>query len=291
MKFYRAYVEITNLCGLACSFCPPKTTPALTMSTELFERVLTQLKPYTDEIACHVMGDPLTLSNLGRYLDLARAQGFRVMLTTSGFHLPRHSVTTLLHPAVRQLNVSLNSYNKNDTALSLEAYLAPILALCEAKRGKRDDLFVNLRVWNLDEEVSEKAFNATLFAILEKRFDTRLDSETIYAEKSKSIRLDTRVLLHFDRYFEWPSLDNPVVGDGTCHGLSSQVGILASGDVVPCCLDGTGIMGLGNVKEASLQAILASQRARAIVDGFRASKAVEELCRHCSYKERFNPVP
>ena len=87
MKFSRAYVEITNVCGLSCSFCPPKAKSSTTMELPFFKKVVEELSPYTDEIALHVMGDPMVLSNLGEYLDIARSTGLKVMITTSGFYL------------------------------------------------------------------------------------------------------------------------------------------------------------------------------------------------------------
>lgn len=285
MKFYRAYVELTNICGLACTFCPPKTTPNTTMSPELFESVLLQLAPYTKEIACHLMGDPLTLSNLKSYLDLAHTHGFKVNLTTSGFLIGRHDHATLFHPAVRQLNISLNSYDKNSTRIALDDYLEPILALCRTKLTEAPELFINLRLWNLDEPQSDAVYNRELFARFDAYFGTAVTDHT--GTEKASIRLDNRVLIHFDRYFRWPSLQDEIVGDGPCHGLISQVGILADGRVVPCCLDGEGIMTLGNLARTPLAEILNTPRACAIRDGFKASRAVEELCRRCHYKTRF----
>lgn len=288
MKFFRAYVEVTNICGLACSFCPPKSQPTVTMEPLFFESVLQQLKPYTDEIALHVMGDPMVLSNLGLYLDIAGGLGFKVMITTSGFYLDDDRRRRLFHPAVRQVNVSLNSFNKNSVSRSFEEYLKPILQLCDEKLSRDGDFFINLRLWNLDEAQSETAFNETLFERLENHFG--LGRGYIASHSSgerQGIRLASRILLHFDRYFEWPSLHNPVVGDGYCHGLSRQIAILADGRVVPCCLDGEGIIDLGNLHETNLGKILLSKRSTSIIEGFSNSLAIEELCQKCSYKERF----
>jgi radical SAM protein with 4Fe4S-binding SPASM domain len=101
------------------------------------------------------------------------------------------------------------------------------------------------------------------------------------------MRLDNKVLLHFDNYFEWPSLQNPIYGHGTCQGLSSHIAILASGVVVPCCLDSQGVMPLGDIKNKSLQEILFDKRAIDIRDGFHKNICIEELCQKCSYKDRF----
>ena len=288
MKFYRIYIEITNVCGLSCSFCPTKELPSKEMDLDFFESIVKQAKVYTKEIACHVVGDPLTQSNLHDYLDILYKHGLKAMLTTSGYFLKKHSYDTLFHPCVKQINISLNSFNKNDTSITFEQYINPVLALCQAKLEREEDLFINLRVWNLDEMMSERTFNETLFEKLSSTFDTKLSLNSIYEERPKSIRLASKVLVHFDNYFEWPSLNNKIYGDGTCQGLQSHVAILASGKVVPCCLDCDGIIELGDLHESTLDEILTSKRAVNMLEGFKEGKAIEELCQKCSYKDRFN---
>jgi radical SAM protein with 4Fe4S-binding SPASM domain len=287
VKFHRAYIEITNICGLACSFCPPKEQPTQTMSLEFFESILDQLQEYTHEIALHVMGDPMVLSHLSDYLDIAEKYNFKVMITTSGFYLDEIRRQTLFHPTLRQVNISLNSFNKNSVFRSFEAYMEPILQLCDDKLALNKDFFINLRLWNLDETYSESTFNTKLFETLENHFSVDSLADMISGER-QSIRLASKVLLHFDRYFQWPSLQNEVVGDGYCHGLSKQIAILCDGRVIPCCLDGEGVIELGNLHETNLGKILSSKRAVAITQGFANGIAHEELCQKCSYKDRFS---
>ncbi|MEA2048196.1 MAG: SPASM domain-containing protein [Campylobacterota bacterium] len=288
MKFYRIYMEVTNVCGLSCSFCPTKELPSREMELSFFESIILQAKAYTNEIACHVVGDPLTQSNLHQYLEVIHKHGLKAMLTTSGYFLKKQSYETLFHPCVKQINISLNSFNKNDTSLTFDQYIQPILALCQAKLEREEALFINLRVWNLDEMMSEKSFNSVLFEKLSSTFDVALCVEELYKKRPKSIRLASKVLVHFDNYFEWPSLNNPIYGDGTCQGLQSHIAILASGKVVPCCLDCDGIIALGDLHKESLESILKSDRARMMLEGFKVGKATEELCQKCSYKDRFN---
>lgn len=288
MKFHRAYIEITNVCGLACSFCPPKDQPTQTMSLSFFESILVQLAEYTHDIALHVMGDPMVLSNLDDYLEVAHGLGFTVMITTSGFYLDGPRRAMLLHPCIKQVNISLNSFNKNSVSRTFEIYMENILMLCDDKLNQCREFFINLRLWNLDEECSEEAFNEFLFAVLEKHFGLKdgFVRANISGER-QSLRIGSKILLHFDRYFQWPSLNNEISGDGYCHGLSKQIAILADGRVVPCCLDGEGIIELGNLHVTNLGKILTSTRASAILTGFKNGHAVEELCQKCSYKERF----
>ena len=289
MKFSRAYVEITNICGLSCSFCPPETKPTMTMELTFFKKVVEELSAYTDEIALHVMGDPMVLSNLEKYLDIAQSAGLKVMITTSGFYLDPLRRETLFHPAIRQVNISLNSFNKNSVARTFESYMKPILELCDEKLTGKKDFFINLRLWNLDEVYSESHFNEQLFALLESHFSLEegIIASQISGER-QSIRLASKILLHFESYFVWPSLNNDVDSEGYCHGLSRQIAVLADGKIVPCCLDGEGIIDLGNLHTTNLGRILKSKRSSTIQEGFAKGICTEELCQKCSYKDRFN---
>ena len=38
-KFKKVHIEITNICNLKCTFCPPKILPSATMSLEKFENI------------------------------------------------------------------------------------------------------------------------------------------------------------------------------------------------------------------------------------------------------------
>ena len=257
------------------------------MSLSFFEKILEELKPYTKQLALHVMGDPLTLSNLSSYLDLVYKNGFEVELTTSGYYLRKTPAVTLFHPCVRQINISLNSYNKNSLNLSFDEYMKGVLDLCALKLQNYEKPFINLRLWNLDEALSEQEFNEQLFAIFEDFFALTLDLEGVYEKKVKSIRLASKILLHFDNYFEWPSMQSEHSSQASCYGLRSHIGILVDGTVVPCCLDGDGIINLGNLHVSSLSEILESKRATAMREGFEKGVAIEELCQKCRYKDRF----
>jgi len=280
MKFHRVYIEITNICGLECTFCPPKINPTKTMSKDFFEKILAELTPYTKDIALHVMGDPLAISNIQEYLDIAEEKKLNVMITTSGKYLNSHE--NVFHKCIKQINISLNSFNKNNMKCTFDEYMNGIFKLCEKRVD--DDIFINLRLWNLDKNQSEKPYNTKIFKKLSDYFHIDIPKKI----NQKSFRLAKKILLHFDDYFQWPSLQSTHNSDGFCHGLSSQIAILANGRVVPCCLDGDGIMNLGNLHVESLKEILNSQKAQDIRNDFKNKKAHEELCRKCTFKERFN---
>ena len=119
-----------------------RTTAVAEGSKDFFEKILTELKPYTKDIAFHVFGDPLTLSNLESYLDLSLKHNFKVHITTTGYYLRKFDLNLFLHKAIKQINFSLNSYNKNEMNMTLEEYLNPMFQLCDLKLSKKVHNFI-----------------------------------------------------------------------------------------------------------------------------------------------------
>lgn len=67
-----------------------------------------------------------------------------------------------------------------------------------------------------------------------------------------------------------------------------MLAVLADGTVVPCCLDGDGIMALGNLFETPLNQILATRRYQEMVRALSNRRLTEPLCQRCSYRARFD---
>ena len=283
------HIEITNICNLKCTFCPPKILPNGTMSLEKFDDLNFQLKPYTKELAYHMVGDPLVLSNLNEYLNISLKHELKVNITTTANNINEKHYTALMNPTIKQINFSINSYNANSHKKSLDEYLNPILDFVKFAQQEKHEYFINFRIWNLDEEKSAKEFNKKVFDKINETFNTNIDLENVYKERPKNIRIDRKIFFNFDEYFNWPSLENEIVSsNGFCYGLDSHFGILTSGDVVPCCLDQNACINLGNTNTTQISDILNSNRVKAIQNGFRKNIVVEELCKKCEYRTRFD---
>ncbi|XPV83553.1 MAG: SPASM domain-containing protein [Halarcobacter sp.] len=263
--------------------------PNETMHLKDFEKLNTQLKAVTKELAYHVVGDPLVLSNLDKYLDISLENNLKVNLTTAAYNLSKNSFETLMHKTIKQINFSLNSYNANTHKISLQEYLKPIFDFCEYAINKKQHFFINLRIWNLDESKSAKEFNKEVFETANKRFGSNIDLEKVYENKPKNIKIARMIFFNFDDYFFWPSLNNELVSkEGFCYGLDSHFSVLSGGRVVPCCLDKDGIINLGNINEQDLTQILNSKKVLDIQKGFKNNILLEELCQKCEYRTRFD---
>ena len=82
--YKKAYLEITNVCNLSCSFCPKTKRPPRFVSVEEFSRLLCQVQPFTDYVYLHLMGEPLLHPELGELLSLCDSHHLKVSLTTNG---------------------------------------------------------------------------------------------------------------------------------------------------------------------------------------------------------------
>ena len=261
------------------------------MDLESFDSLNNELKSITKELAYHVVGDPLVLSNLSDYLNISSKYNLKVNLTTAANNLNETHYEALTNSCLKQINFSINSYNGNSHKKSLDEYLTPIFQFCKYILKKEVDFFVNLRIWNFDDTKSAKEFNKEVFKKAKEYFDFDLDIEQFYIEKPKNLRLARKIFFNFDDYFEWPSLKNEFVSDkGFCYGLDSHFGVLASGDVVPCCLDKDACINLGNAFNLGLNSILNSKRVLDIQKGFKKGEVIEEFCQKCSYRTRFDKI-
>ena len=259
------------------------------MPLEKFNDINAQVSKYTKELAYHVVGDPLVLPNLNDYLNISLKHDLKVNITTTANKIAISDYAALMNPTIKQINFSINSYNANSHKKSLEEYLNPILDFVEHAQNLNHEYFINFRIWNLDDTKSAKEFNTKVFELVNKRFGSDIEVEDIYKNRPKNIRIAKKLFFNFDEYFNWPSLDNDFVSDkGFCYGLDSHFGILTSGDVVPCCLDQNACINLGNTNDSQLDDILTSKRVKDIQKGFKEGVVVEELCKKCEYRRRFD---
>ena len=286
-KMQKVYIELTSKCGLSCDFCPSASRQNSSMNLELFAKTNAEVKAYTNDVAYHVVGDPLLASNLEEYLDVSHEHGLNVHITTAGYYLKPSHAEVLNHPAIKQINFSLNSYRGNSLPISLDAYLQNIADFTLRFRELNAKAFINYRLWNKEADNSELSYNTEVITAM----FTKLGVQTppTLNDSENRLRVISKVLFNFDSLFEWPSLEAAFVSErGYCHGLSGQMAILSNGEVVPCCFDYEAVINLGNIKDTSLQEIVNAQRSQNIIEGFKNGIITEELCKHCAYRVKFD---
>lgn len=287
-SFAKVHIEISNICNLQCSFCPAVERKKGIMKVEEFEAILAQVGPLAEQVCLHLMGEPLLHPEIDKIVSLCEEKGVRIFLVSNGVLLREKSISTLLRPAFRQLNFSLHSFRDNFGDKDPTLYLKKIFALTDRAFVERPDLYINYRLWNLDDPRGSAESNLRMLDLVQQRYGEVMPADAFDVRRRKSFRLRNRLYLHFDTEFVWPSMDLPEQGTkGRCYGLSSHFGVLVDGTVVPCCLDKEGVITLGNIFENDIHSILGSERAQKMVKGFQKGVLEEALCRRCQYIERF----
>lgn len=272
-NFKKVYIEITNVCNLKCSFCPPTTRKPEFMSVSNFEYILKKVKSHTNYLYLHIKGEPLVHKELANILKLCSDNNFKVCITTNGTLLNHKNTNILLNnKCVHKVHISLHSYEASQINLKFEDYILNIASFI-----KQSNFLIVLRLWN-DGEGGLNTLNDSILKILKSNFNFIRDD-----------KINENTYIELGNKFEWADINNNNLSKtGFCYGLRDQVGILVSGDVVPCCLDNNGDIKLGNIFNQELQDIYNTDRAKNLYNGFSNRNRVEQLCQTCGFVDRFN---
>lgn len=275
--FKKIYVEITNRCNLNCSFCGKNKREYKDMTVSEFETVISKIKKYTDYIYLHVKGEPLLHPCLDSFLSVCDNNNIKVNITTNGVFLKEKLNILINHFCVRQVNVSLHCEN------SKKNYFEDVFDSCKILSTK---MFISYRIWNLEQyHLDEKSTNIVEKII--KHYDLSTDIvEKLY--KDVQTKIDANTFVNKENLFIWPDFNNGFEIDCHCYGLSTHIGILSDGTIVPCCLDGNGDISLGNIFSDSLDDVINSSKFVALKEGFKNNKSMHNLCKNCNFRNRFN---
>lgn len=290
MMIDRCYIEITNTCNLDCHFCPKHHRKRRQLSEEEFDLLTNRVRGKVCFLYFHLMGEPLLHPLLPQFITMAREKGFKTVLTSNGTLL--HRAMALLDTLPYKIQLSLHSHESNARG-ELSEYMDQVMCFSTQAAGKGTCMV--LRLWNqggMDRE------NEEVMRLIEKYVPKP------WKERPDGFRLCDNLYLEFDRKFEWPGGGGKAASDDSdgkleesdgkleaspskskqeyfCKALIKQIGVLSDGSLVPCCLDHDGDVILGNLFHQSLEEILASPRAQALVEGFRHHAATEPLCQSC----------
>lgn len=290
MMIDRCYIEITNTCNLDCHFCPKHHRKRRQLSEEEFDLLTDRVRGKVCFLYFHLMGEPLLHPLLPQFITMAREKGFKTVLTSNGTLL--HRAMALLDTLPYKIQLSLHSHESNARG-ELSEYMDQVMRFSIQAAGKGTCMV--LRLWNqggMDRE------NEEVMRLIEKCVPKP------WKERPDGFRLCDNLYLEFDRKFEWPGGGGRAASDESdgkqeesdgkleaspskskqeyfCKALIKQIGVLSDGSLVPCCLDHDGDVILGNLFHQSLEEILASPRAQALVEGFRHHAATEPLCQSC----------
>ena len=277
----KAYLEITNVCNLSCTFCHKTKRKPRLMTADEFEHLASKLKGKIKYLYFHLMGEPTLHPDLPKFISTAKSMGFLPIITTNGTLLGEIRDNILSDPP-HKISISLHAPSANK-AFADSSYLDNCIDF--ARQASNAGCYIAYRLWNIGTE--EEKENRPILDRLHEEFP----GEWTDVRNKNGKKLADRIYLEFAEHFDWPDMNADECkkdADMFCYGLRDQIGILCDGTVVPCCLDAEGVIALGNLFESDLDQIISSPRAKDIYDSFSNRRAAEELCRKCGYAKRFS---
>lgn len=275
-KFKKIYIEITNICNLNCSFCSKDNRIKESISLTNMEELLKKINDYTDYVYLHVKGEPLLHPKLKEILYLCEKYHKKVNITTNAT-LIKEKETILTHTAIRQINLSVHSENRKAN------YLEEIFEVVDKLKDKN----IVYRFWTMEDNNLSKESTELVEKIVNHYQLSPKIVENL--KKENNIKINSHTYVNKANEFIWPDINNDYNKEfGYCYALKDQLAILVDGTIVPCCLDSDGVINLGNIYQNDLLQVINSSRYQKMRMGFCNRKVTEELCKHCSYKERFD---
>ncbi len=269
MMYKKIYIEITNNCNLSCPFCTHNKRISAFMDLESYKTIVDKIKDYTKYVYLHVLGEPLLHPSINEIIEVNYESGINTNITTNGYLISK--IKDNHH--IRQINISLQSFSDR-YSLTMDEYLSTIFEVIE---NLKSDTYINLRLWVDTRDTKH---------ILDK-INSYYNKKILFNDKNASIKLEDNVFLTFHKEFKWPSLKDENVNEcGTCYALRDHIGILVDGSIVPCCLDGDGIINLGNIYKDSLKDIISSDRYQEMLHSFKNHQKIEPLCQRCNFIEK-----
>lgn len=262
MRFKRIYVELSNICNLKCSFCSKDKRLKESLSIERFEYILNDIKNYTNLIYLHVKGEPFLYKDIDKVFELCKKNNINIKITTNGLFLDKYVDLINMYDNIKQINISLMCENEKNN------YLDYII-----ETSSKIKTTIVYRVWLSNKDESNDIIKKIL------KFYKKVDTQ-------KNIKLNEHIYLDKDIEFVWPSEGTYYENNGICYGTRSHIGILANGDVIPCCLDSEGEMAFGNIFNKSLEEIISSDEFIKFNELIKKGIMPCDLCKKCNFKKR-----
>lgn len=311
----RCYIEITNTCNLNCDFCPKHHRRKRQLSAGEFNLLTDRVRGKVSFLYFHLMGEPLLHPLLPQFIRTANEKGFKTVLTSNGTLL--HRCLPLLEALPHKIQLSLHSHESNARG-ELAGYMQEVMQF-SVQAAEKGTCMV-LRLWNQggrdkeNEEVmrlieqyvpkpwKERPDGFRLSDHLYLEFDRKFEWPTAgekseenlkdESEKESENGLKENLKNESEENLKNESEEESENESGEksskkekkqlfCKALIKQIGVLSDGSLVPCCLDHDGDVVLGNLLHQSLEEILASPRAQALIEGFKHHTASEKLCQNC----------
>ena len=313
---HKLYFEVTNHCNFRCDFCPIAESKRQKqhMDLALFQKGVQDVVDghIADTIGFHVLGEPLLYPHISEAVSYAANNGLQTEIHTNGSLLTSARVKQLVEAGLDKLCISVQVFDPKEhasrgTGLPFDQYYRRVMGAIEllhsADRkvsivlcamdtstrkyfdidklirvnGKRSAFVKNLARFTLD------IYAATGRAVDRRKVEEALGRLTL--DRPKLVQLDEQVQIYAQPFADWGNAFTArrvhPARIGACGYALNNVGVLSNGQVTICCADYDGHTSLGSLYTHTLTELLSSEKANAILQGFRQNRIIHPYCQRC----------
>ena len=126
------------------SFCFDSVSLNKYITSKDFSAIIFSIKPYTDYVYLHVLGEPLLHPQLAEILEICDKNDIKVNLTPNG-SLINKNLELLKSSNIRQFNISLHGIEENLEILKRDRYYEDVFNFAKIKSK---DSYFSFRLWN-----------------------------------------------------------------------------------------------------------------------------------------------
>jgi len=314
----RLYLEYTNRCNMSCTFCPYscQKRPKGRLKFELMKRVVHEIteKRIADLIEVTGYGEPLLNPQWYQISQYIIRCGIRLNITTNGALLTEPVSERLASLECEDIIISLQtpdreSFKLRKARIDFDTYIGRLKQFIAIHARLRSRSHIRLRFLNtvgtkqmsFPEPVSVLNSSGEMIARLKEWSKIVCDMIAIPYEEHEVDRKLAGIprvrpaMVHVNNTVTLESKlcnDYWVFGTGRplrfptrfarCRAMTLQnVLIYYDGQVSLCCADFDNYLNLGSLSDASLTEVLHSEKAAALVEGFRRFRVRSQYCQHC----------
>ncbi len=314
----RLYLEYTNYCNMACTFCPYpyQSREQGNMEFDMLKRIVDEVveKNITNEIEITGYGEPLMnpeWDKLSRYII---DSGLKLNITTNGLLLSESNCEKLAEIDFNYIIISLQtpdeeSFKIRKTSMKYESYVKRLKNFIEILTSQNTNSHIRFRFLNTlgtkymsfpekvsvlntkDELVqSIKDWVEIIYEITGMEFE----EDKVLNELAKVAKLQPTMIHATDKI----TLESYLCNDFWAYGVKEQIKyptkfarcrsmtmesclVYWDGEVSFCCADFNNYLNIGSLKDHSLMEVFDSEKAASLVEGFRNYQVKHAYCQNC----------
>jgi radical SAM protein with 4Fe4S-binding SPASM domain len=278
--------ELTNHCNLSCPECA--TGSGLMkrargfMDTGLFNRVISELRPYLFNINLYFQGEPLMHPEFSSFIRSSR--GCRTVISTNGHYLSEENCDKIARSGLTSLIVSMDgidqsAYSSYRVNGCLDTVLGGLKNMAEAVKRHRSSLKIEIQV--LVNSFNENQIPQIRKLAAAMNFSLRLKSMQVSSKDNIGYWMPS------DKKFRRYEMSNGAFEirsslPGRCARLWFNPVITWDGKVVPCCFDKNGDHVMGDLNNESFREIWNGSKYRLFRKLLLSDRSAIEICRNCT---------